>query len=201
MKIPICRLQRIVLRIIVGFFCAASFLICAEELQAQGQPNITTTSLPNGTIGVEYVQTLAATGGIRPYTWSVIQGALPTGLSLSASFGEIGGTPTTSGTFAFRVRVTTILGQTDDAALSITINYPPPVVSTASLPAGTVGTPYSQTLAATNGNPPLAWSISSGSLPAGLGLNGATIVGTPTSAGTSNFNVRVTDSINRTNQR
>src|SRR5206468_11102073 len=55
---------------------------------------------------------------------------------------------------------------------------------------------YSQTLAATGGTPPYAWSVISGSLPAGLTLNvtfGA-ISGTPTTAGTSNFTVQVTDS-------
>src|ERR1039457_6315365 len=83
--------------------------------------------------------------------------------------------------------------------LTQTINSAPQVVTT-SLPAGTAGTSYSATLAATAGTTPYRWSISSGSLPAGLSLNANTgaITGTPTVAGTSNFTVRVTDANNLT---
>ena len=59
---------------------------------------ITTTSLPNGTVGTAYSQTLAATGGATPYTWSVYSGSLPAGLSLGSSTGTISGTPTTAQT-------------------------------------------------------------------------------------------------------
>jgi hypothetical protein len=54
---------------------------------------ITSTSLPAGTVGAAYDATLAATGGVPPYTWSLSSGALPTGLVLHASSGEISGTP------------------------------------------------------------------------------------------------------------
>jgi hypothetical protein len=57
--------------------------------------DITTTSLPNGTVGVAYWQTLQATGGTGNYTWSIVEGpaALPPGLSLAPSTGVISGTP------------------------------------------------------------------------------------------------------------
>ena len=64
---------------------------------------ITTSSLPAATVGVAYSATLTATGGIPPYTWSVIAGALPTGLSLSGT-GNITGTPSATGTFNFTVQ-------------------------------------------------------------------------------------------------
>jgi len=69
------------------------------------------------------------------------------------------------------------------------------VIGTSSLAAGTVGSGYSQTLAASGGTLPYTWNLITGSLPAGLGLNSATgiISGTPTTAGTSNFTVRVSD--------
>jgi len=54
---------------------------------------ITTTSLPNGTVGAPYSQTLAASGGTTPYTWSIASGTLPAGLLLSSA-GVISGTPT-----------------------------------------------------------------------------------------------------------
>ena len=64
-----------------------------------------------------------------------------------------------------------------------------PSITTASLPSGTVNTPYSQTLTAT-GDTPITWSIQSGALPNGLSLSGNTISGTPTIAGEFSFTVK-----------
>lgn len=65
-------------------------------------PTITTTSLPGGTVGTDYSQTLAADGS-APIAWSVAGGALPEGLSLNESTGEISGTPTAAGTYTFEI--------------------------------------------------------------------------------------------------
>jgi hypothetical protein len=83
--------------------------------------------------------------------------------------------------------------------IPLTLTPPPSTlalaVSTASLPDGTVGTPYSQPLAATGGTAPYTWVVASGALPAGLALGSdGMISGTPTAAGPSSFTVRVTDS-------
>ena len=68
------------------------------------------------------------------------------------------------------------------------------IVSTSPLGVGTVGIPFSRQLLATGGTTPYAWSLVSGSLPAGLTLNpGGLISGTPTDTGTSEFTVQVTD--------
>ncbi len=77
------------------------------------------------------------------------------------------------------MKVTDSASASATAALSITINPPNLQITTSSLPAGIVGTTYSQVLAASGGTPPYGWSIASGSLPAGLTLaaNG-TISGT-----------------------
>ena len=88
---------------------------------------VTTTSLPNGSVGVAYSQVLAANGGQTPYTWSLSAGALPAGLALSAG-GTISGSPTGPvGTFSFTVKVTDSLApaQTATKALSITIGKGP----------------------------------------------------------------------------
>jgi hypothetical protein len=78
----------------------------------------------------------------------------------------------------------------------VEISSPPLAVATsATLPGGTVGTAYSTTLTASGGNAPFSWKVSSGSLPAGLTLSSAGVVsGTPTTAGTSTFTAKVTDS-------
>jgi len=72
-----------------------------------------------------------------------------------------------------------------------------PTITTGSLPNGTVGTAYTATLAAT-GDTPITWSVATGTLPGGLTLAAATgvISGTPTAAGTSNFTVKATNSVN-----
>ena len=162
--------------------------------------SVTTTSLPGGTVGTTYTTTVAATGGTTPYTWSVPTGSLPAGLSLDASTGVIGGTPTTVGTARFTVQATdsSSPAQTATANLSIAMSAAPVTLSvtTTSLPGGTVGAAYAATLAATGGTTPYAWSVSSGNLPAGLGLDSSTgvISGTPTTPGTASFTVQATGS-------
>ena len=163
-------------------------------------PTITTTSMAGGMTGISYNQTLAAAGGQTPYTWSRTSGSLPTGLSLNASTGVISGTPTTAATFTFTVQVKDANNTTGTRALSITITPAPLSISTTSLPNGAVANAYNQTLTATGGQSPYAWSIISGPLPPGLTLNSSTgtITGTPTSAGTTTFTVQATDAASGT---
>ncbi len=163
---------------------------------------ITTTSpLPGGTNGAAYSQTLQATGGVPSYTWSVTAGSLPAGLTLSSA-GVISGTPSGASTSTSNFTVTVTDSQTPTAAsstanLSITVVEPPLSVTTSALAGGSIGNAYSQTLQAIGGTPPYTWSISVGTLPAGLNLSNPStgaISGTPTATGTSNFTVKVTDS-------
>lgn len=172
-------------------------------VKAPGLLTITTSVLPGGNVGVAYNQTLAATGGIPGYVWSLdlTSNPLPVGLSLNSS-GVISGTPTTAGTTTIIVKVTDSVSGTVTKQLSVKIN-PPGVVpvtitSLSPLPSGTVGTVYTIPLTSSGGTPPLLWSVVSisGALPAGLALNPSTgqISGTPTTAGTSTFTIRVQDS-------
>ena len=68
-------------------------------------------------------------------------------------------------------------------------------MTTSSLPNGFVGAAYSQTVTATGGLAPYAWSVSSGTLPSGLSLNPSTgeISGTPTTSGSRAFTVQAQD--------
>jgi CHRD domain-containing protein/putative Ig domain-containing protein len=87
---------------------------------------ISTTTLVNGSVGVAYSQSLTATGGVAPYTWTIDTGTLPAGLSLNAA-GTISGTPTAAGTASFTVRVTDSASPaaTKTQALSLTITPQP----------------------------------------------------------------------------
>src|SRR6266403_1618777 len=165
-------------------------------------PSITTTALAAGVEGTAYSQTVAATGGLGALTLTISAGSLPAGLSMSAA-GVITGTPTgPNGTANFTVMVTDHSNPAQSATkpLSILINLPPaPSISPNTLPGGNVGTPYSQTLTVTGGLGPFTWSVSSGTLPAGLSFNTTTAIisGIPTTQQANvAFTIQVTDSSN-----
>jgi large repetitive protein len=163
-------------------------------VNAAGTLAITTASLPNGTVGAAYSQTLAATGGTAPYLWALASGSLPPGLTLSTA-GVMSGTPATSGSFTFSVLVADNAGGT--ATRQYTIAVSPLSITTATLPSGSVGSAYSQTIAATGGTGAYVWTVASGGLPTGLTLNASTglLSGTPTTVGSSTFTVQVADAL------
>jgi hypothetical protein len=158
--------------------------------------SVVTSSMPNGAIKSTYSDTLTATGGTAPYSWSVTAGALPAGLSLNASTGVVSGTPTTAGTsnVTFSVHDSSAPVETASDAFSLTIS-PKVSVATTTLPAGTMGVAYSAMVSASGGTPPYTWSTS-GKLPAGLTLDASTgaISGFPTKAGTTSVTFKLTDS-------
>lgn len=157
--------------------------------------SITTGNLPSGTEEVPYTQvTLGATGGTLPYTWGIVSGTLPAGVTLSANV--ISGTPLQAGTYNFNIAVKDAESRESRKNLSITIEPNPPRIVTEFLAYGKVKEVYpSTTLGATGGKPSYTWTKTNGSLPPGLSLStNGTISGTPTQAGTYSFTVRVTDS-------
>jgi len=83
---------------------------------------VTTVALSNGTVGEFYCcGNLFASGGVQPYTWSVVAGELPPGLELPKGENTISGTPTTAGTFTFTVQVTDEQGTTAQNEFTMTI--------------------------------------------------------------------------------
>ncbi|HWZ50949.1 MAG TPA: putative Ig domain-containing protein [Granulicella sp.] len=103
-----------------------------------GAPTITlsppaATLLP-ATIGVGYSATFTASGGMAPYTYSLLSGALPTGITLSTT-GVLTGASSVTGTSNFTVKATDANGFTTNQAYSLTVN-PPPTVAALSNPLG-----------------------------------------------------------------
>jgi hypothetical protein len=157
---------------------------------------MTTRSLPGGAATSLYTASLAATGGVAPYSWELVSGQLPPGLSLAPT-GALSGTPTARGDFRFEVQVSDAAQppQTLRATFSIKVTETYINDSTKSLPGCTTGSALSVTLVATGGIAPYTWAISSGQLPSGVTLGSAgSLAGTPTVAGVYKFNVKITDS-------
>ena len=158
--------------------------------------------LQSGFTNYPYSTFIPTTGGVTPFTWALVSGALPGGLALSTSTGQITGVPTaaqqTPYTFTVQVTDSTLpTSQTQQKALAIAIQKPQPLsISPSSLPAGSTAAPYSASLSASGGIPPYTWKLTTGQLPQGLSFNtgSGAITGTPILVGSSSFTVQVTDS-------
>ncbi|MFZ2492074.1 MAG: ice-binding family protein [Thermoanaerobaculia bacterium] len=154
-------------------------------------------TLPDGTVGAAYAQTITAAGGTAPYTYSILSGALPPGLVLSAA-GLISGAPTTAGSYTFTVQATDAVGCLGSRLYTIVINLagcPVITLSPAILPPATTGTAYGPvTITAAGGTAPYTYAITAGALPPGLTLTpGGVLSGTPTLNGSYTFTVTATD--------
>jgi hypothetical protein len=148
-------------------------------------------TLANGTLGSSYSQTVSGMPIGATYNYAVTSGALPAGLSLNATTGNIAGTPTTNGTSAFTITATSLGGCAGSQSYSVTINCTAISLLPMTLPGAQVGVVYDQTVSA---NPAGAYSYNllTGSLPPGLNLNLATgqLSGLATTTGTYNFTLR-----------
>ncbi|HLD35506.1 MAG TPA: putative Ig domain-containing protein, partial [Planctomycetota bacterium] len=148
------------------------------------------------------------------YVWDITAGSLPPGVSLTTTNGGPGGwwdqadnyytslypgqarfigTATQAGTYNFTLRAKGYPNDPVTREFSIVINGQPLNITTTSMPDGQVNYSYTKTLTAIGGATPYAWSIYSGSLPAGLDIISSTgvITGTPTTNGTTNVTFKV----------
>jgi hypothetical protein len=122
------------------------------------------------------------------------QGSLPSGLALNAQSGSLSGMPTVTGTYNFTIKAQAANGCSGTRAYTFAVNCPTVTITPASLPAGSTGASYNQSLSATPSSGNYTFAVTTGTLPAGLSLNPATGVlsGTPTLSGTSSFTITVT---------
>jgi len=152
-------------------------------------------TLPGAQAGVPYSLSLAAIGGISPYTWMGPTAGLPAGLNLNSQTGVLSGTPISAGALQFAIQVFDAGGKSASKTFTLVVSEAL-TITTTSLPSGTVGALYSTQFAAANGAGGYSWAVDSGSnLPPGLSLNAGSglLTGAPSQAGTFSFAMRVHD--------
>ncbi|HYE77406.1 MAG TPA: Ig domain-containing protein, partial [bacterium] len=186
-----------------------------DDRSACGGPRIVNRELPSPQVGKFYDQKINVNGGVGPYTFTIVEGVLPTGLTLDPVTGHISGTPTepveAGQNFPILVRVA---DSCPDGPRTSFRRFTPVVdpatcgnltiVSGPALPDAPAGQLYSVQLVADDGIPHFIWEVTGGTLPTGLTLNEAgRISGVPSAAEvgqTFTFDVEVTDQCHNRDQ-
>jgi hypothetical protein len=155
--------------------------------------------VPVGTTGTAYALQMTATVPDAK-TWTISSGTLPAGLAIGASDGLISGTPTAAGSSTFTVRAEINPQRVDTKTLTIHVRDPLTIAikDGEELPASEVGVRFTVFLTSAGGLAPYTWALASGEMPDGfvLGSQGA-IAGRPTTEGSYEFAVSVTDAEQR----
>ena len=154
--------------------------------------SISTSALPDWTVGQAYSQQLTYSGGLGQISWSDKNGDLAaTGLVLNSN-GSLTGVPLTAETIDFTAEVADGASGGAQAPLSILVN-PSPLITTTSLPDGETGAPYTVQLEASGGTAPLGWIDLNGDLAAtGLTMaNDGLLSGIPAAGGLISLTVQL----------
>ncbi|MBI1761441.1 MAG: putative Ig domain-containing protein [Acidobacteria bacterium] len=161
-------------------------------------PTITLASLPAGSVGQNYVGSVAASP-TGTYSYTLMSGSLPPGLTLYGTIGLVYGYPTTAGSYNFTLKANEAngCGGTRDYTVVIGAVVVCSTITLTDLPVPSLNTAYNQSLVVA---PAASYSftVTAGALPTGLSLNPTTgaVTGTPTAAGPYSFTIRAADTNN-----
>ncbi|MBI3483892.1 MAG: putative Ig domain-containing protein [Acidobacteria bacterium] len=151
-------------------------------------------SLPDGLEGTPYTAALSATGGVPPYHWSTV--SAPSGLSIDSATGVLSGTPDQPWPSSVGIRMSDSTVPPQSVTRYVPLKIIEKLRTSTTLPPLIVGTPAHIQLGASGGTAPYRWTLVSGDLPAGLSFATSTgdITGTPSSADSQTFTVKLEDS-------
>lgn len=156
---------------------------------------ITPDLLPTANRGRPYNTTISTSGGIAPYSYAITHGQLPPGLNITPD-GRISGITTGAGKYIFNVTSTDSQINSGNKVFTLDVLVPEITISPTSLVNAFQRIPYSQTVVASGGDGNYTYTVTSGNLPAGLGLNSVSgiISGRAQSVGSNTFRITAVDS-------
>ncbi len=159
--------------------------------------------IDGGVVGRPYKRTLGVVGGSAPYSWKLVYGELPPGLSLDPTGGTLQGTPSRTGTWVGVVRVRDSGGKEATTGIRITVAASPLEIMTETLPAAVAGSEYTATLEVEGGTTPYIVHVIDGTLPKGLVLHASSgvIEGVPEEPCRALFTVEALDRGRLTSER
>lgn len=144
-------------------------------------------------LGIPYEGSIPTSGGTAPYTYTLVAGSLPPGLSLNSATGNITGTPTATGSSSFSVRIDDSGAPHQSIVINCSLNVTVLAITCPTLTLK-VGVAVDVAVPVTGGTAPYTYSATG--LPAGLSINASTghITGTPTIPGSASYHLHVVDS-------
>jgi hypothetical protein len=177
---------------------ATTSTTCPYTIGSAPSLSCLTGAAATGTVNTPFTTGTAptVTGGTGPYTFSVASGTIPAGLTLNTSTGAVTGTPTAAGSFS--LKVTDSKGAVATSTCPYSFTYSPIVVNCQTI-SGTEGVAITPVQFNATGGSGKGYTFSANGLPSGLTMSSSGLVsGTPTTSGTTNFTITVTDSAGNT---
>ncbi|HAT09626.1 MAG TPA: hypothetical protein DCS97_03320 [Planctomycetes bacterium] len=157
------------------------------------KPIVTTTATIVCTVGLPFTFKLSATD--NPTAWEGV--GLPSWLNMNKASGQLSGTPPDTGLFSFTVLATNEVGTGPEAAVSVQVQEPLPIITSATTATAEVGVEFSYQIVASNSPTSYKINSSSGSLPSWLSLDTSLgrLVGTPTTQGSLDLVLYATNKV------